>query len=266
MDNRFVFVAPAYNAEKTVERMLMSIFLQTYDNWLVLIRDDMSTNNDTIRIIQDVCIRNKVPLRVRETVGLSEMNDIFPPLDQNRKVIVDANHEKFWEVKNVLAMINDPVVKETDIICRIDSDDFLCDICALQDINQVYNQTLCDALWTKHRWGDSLYNISGPMPDDADPYKHPWVSSHLKTFRKHLITGVDDENFRGEDGEYIKRTGDQAIYLPVLALAKKRVFFPKLTYYYTIDMSPETFQTEDAKFQRGEGEFLRRRGFVGDRQ
>ena len=107
-----------------------------------------------------------------------------------------------------------------------------------------------------------MQNISGPMQDGADPYKHPWVSSHLKTFRKSLITNVPDENFRGPDGDYIKRAGDQAIYLPVLHNSKKRGFFPRVMYYYRIDMKPETFQSDDAKFQKSEGEFLRERGYV----
>lgn len=237
--------------------MLMSVFCQTYENWLILIRDDMSTDS-TVDIIKTVCERNGVPMMVRWSDSLKTLRTDAP----NKKVIVDVNNEKFWEVKNVLAMINDPVVKEDDIICRLDGDDFLCDLCALQDIDLAYRQSECDCLWTTHRWADSLQNISAALPPDADVYKHPWVTSHLKTFRKNLITGVNDENFRGEDGEYIKRTGDQAIYLPVLHRAKRRAFFPKLTYYYTIDLKPETFQSEDAKFQRSEGEFLRKRGYV----
>jgi DhnA family fructose-bisphosphate aldolase class Ia len=37
-----------------------------------------------------------------------------------------------------------------------------------------------------------------------------------------LINDVKDENFRGEDGNYVRRAGDQAIYLPVLSKTKKR--------------------------------------------
>ena len=109
----------------------------------------------------------------------------------------------------------------------------------------------------------SHQNISGPLPKDADPYKHPWVSSHLKTFRKFLIEGVKDENFRNQDGDYFKRIGDQAIYLPVLHRSAGNWHFePFVAYHYTIDMSPKTFQSDDAKFQKSEAEFLRERGFI----
>jgi hypothetical protein len=225
----------------------------------------MSTD-DTIVKIKDTCEKMNVPWIVQgktffgqgcEPYGWPDEIEKFEP-----KVLVVENEEKFWEVKNVLSMIRHEYVKDDDIICRLDGDDFLTDLCALQDINLAYERTGCEVLWTAHRWGDSHHNISAALPEHADPYKHPWVSSHFKTFRKHLINDVKEENFCGEDGEYIKRTGDQAIYLPVLHKTKKRLFFPKQVYYYTIDISPETFQTDDAKFQQAEGIFLRNRGFV----
>ena len=153
-----------------------------------------------------------------------------------------------------------------DIIVRLDADDFLCELDAFRIMNLVYNDSGCDCLWTAHRWFDddsiTSQNISAVMPDNADPYKHPWVSSHCKTFRKSLINDVNDANFRGQDGEYIKRAGDQAVYLPVLHKAKKRVYLPHVTYAYRCEMKPQTFQTQDAKFQKAEAEFLRERGFI----
>lgn len=252
MRNRFVFVVPCYNAEKTIECMLTSVFMQTYDNWLILIRDDMSTDN-TVNKIASCCLENNVEHSIHGLVGVGD----------TPKVVIWKNDEKFWEVKNVLSMIRSEYVKEDDIICRLDGDDFLCNLCALQDINVAYNESKAECLWTAHRWGNTWQNISQALPDGADVYQHPWVTSHLKTFRKNLITDVGDENFRGSDGEYIRRAGDQAIYLPVLHKAKRRIFLPTVTYYYTIDMSPETFQTEDAKFQLEESKFLRQRGFIG---
>jgi len=255
MSNRFVFVVPCFNAEKTIERMLMSVFLQTYDNWLILIADDMSTDR-TISKIQETCMRFNVPWQNYEyelgrNIWLNE-----------KKVLYWKNNEKHWEVKNVLKMINSEVVKDNDIICRLDGDDFLCNLCALKDINFAYNETNAECLWTAHRWSDTWQNISDALPVDANVYEYRWVTSHFKTFRKNLITDVNDENFRGMDGEYIKRAGDQAIYLPVLHKSKRRVFLPTVTYYYTINLSPETFKSEDAKFQLEESNYLRKRGYV----
>jgi len=84
-----------------------------------------------------------------------------------------------------------------------------------------------------------------------------------ETFRKNLIEGILDENFRGSDGNYFKRIGDQAIYLPALYRAAGNWHYePIVAYHYTIEMNTQTFQTEDSKFQRSEGELLRARGFL----
>src|SRR3990167_4659145 len=96
----------------------------------------------------------------------------------------------------------------------------------------------------------------------VDPYQGEWRTSHLKTFRKRLINRINDQNFRGEDGEYVRRAGDQALYLPILHEAKRRVHLPMVTYAYRCDMRPQTFQTDDARFQRDEALYLRQRGFV----
>jgi glycosyltransferase involved in cell wall biosynthesis len=237
--NKFVFVSPMYNAEATLPRMLHSLYGQSYSNWHLVLIDDVS-NATQVELCKD---------------WLNRFEQLSPG-----KVTSIWNVEKKWEVANVLAGIS--LCKSEDIVCRLDADDWLTDLDALAMIDAVYAQNNCDVLWSAHRWGFSDKNISAPLPDSADPYKHPWVSSHLKTFRKRLLDDVSDMNFRGEDGEYIKRAGDQAIYLPCLFKAKKRMFLPRVLYHYTIDDVPETYQTTDAVFQRDEAVFLRNRGFV----
>jgi len=235
--SRFVFVVPAFNAQKTISQTLISVLAQTHSDWKIIIRDDMSSD-ETVKVSQN-------------------FRDYFQLGD---KIEVHPNVTKKWEVQNVLEMIQQ--CKSDDIICRLDADDWLTDTDILTILNHKYDNEGFDAVWTAHRWGFTGMNISGPLPDDANVYEHPWVSSHFKTFRKSLIDSVDDQNFRGEDGNYFKRIGDQAIYLPALHLAKKRQFLPIVAYHYTIDIQPSTFQTDDAKFQKNEAEFLRQRGFI----
>lgn len=249
-NNRFVFVAPMYNASQYIGQMLHSVCGQSYDNWKLILIDDVSSPEE-----QTKC--NKIIFRFQEL--LTHMGK-----DPNKISVHwngdDASRGKQWEVSNVLFGISQ--CDDDDIVCRLDADDWLTDLDALMIMDSAYEQTGADAVWSAHRWSFSDKNISGPLPDDADPYKYPWVSSHLKTFRKKLINDVNDVNFRGEDGEYIKRAGDQAIYLPVLHQATKKVFVPRVLYHYTIKDEPATYQTPDARFQRDEALFLRARGFV----
>lgn len=184
-------------------------------------------------------------------------------VNKSARVTFTRNATKKWEVLNVLTGIKE--CEDDDIICRIDADDYLTDLDALAILNEAYKQTGCDVLWTMHRWGLSDFNISAQLPDNAEPYKHPWVSSHLKTFRKKLINGVSINNFKNMDGKLVQRAGDQAIYLPVLHRAKKRLFLPRVMYHYTIDVEkPGLFTCDDSKFQKAEADFIRQRGFVTD--
>jgi len=241
-ENRFVFVAPMYNASATLDQCLASLVGQSYKNWKIILIDDVSDQHEVMKEAE--IIRRWRPMCYS---GGMQIVDVW-------------NDEKKWEVANVLHGIS--MCEPNDIVCRMDADDWLTELDALCMLNAAYTQMKCDCLWTAHRWGFSDKNISGPMSDGTDPYKHPWVSSHLKTFRKSLIDGVNDQNFRGEDGSYIRRAGDQAIYLPVLQHAQKRLFVPRVMYHYTIDDVPETYQTDDARFQRDEALFLRARGYV----
>lgn len=242
MNNKFSFVVPMYNASGTLARMLHSIVGQSYTNWNVILIDDVSN-----------------PKHAADCAEIVERFQSLIP--ENCSIQCHFNLTKKWEVANVLSGIS--MCDDDDIICRIDGDDWLVDLDALYILNYAYEQTGSDVIWTAHRWGFTDQNISALMPDDADPYAYPWVSSHLKTFRKRLINDINDVNFRGEDGEYIKRAGDQAIYLPVLKAAKKRFFVPRVMYHYTIDLEdPTLFTKDDSKFQKNEADFIRKRGFV----
>ncbi len=250
MSNRFVFVAPMYNASQYLGQMLHSICGQSYDNWKLILIDDVSSKEEQIQ-------SNKIIFGFQELLGRMNKDQSKIQIHWNGD---DPKRGKQWEVSNVLFGISQ--CENSDIVCRIDADDWLTDLDTLMMLNSAYEQTNADAIWTAHRWAYSDKNISGPLPEGADPYKHPWVSSHLKTFRKCLLNDVNDMNFRGEDGEYIRRAGDQAIYLPVLHNAKISGYIPRVTYHYTIKDEPATYQTADARFQRDEALFLRARGYV----
>ncbi len=243
MSNRFVFVAPMFNMASMLPLMLHSICGQSYDNWKIILIDDVSSDEQK-KLAEQIILQFQCMLGGR----------------YSDKIDVIWNETKKWEVANVLEGIKR--CEDDDIICRIDADDWLSDLDALTIIDSAYQESGCDLLWTNHRWAFSDKNISGPMPPSADPYRHPWVSSHLKTFRKRLLNDVNDKNYRGEDGEYIRRAGDQAIYLPALYKSKKHAYLPRCMYHYSIKDVPETYQTPDARFQRDEALFLRARGFV----
>lgn len=250
MSNRFVFIAPMHNASKTLARMLHSVCAQSYENWKIVLIDDVSEENERFK-----------EYSIIESFDKLHLGKIFTVWNHQRPNWNTPARGKQWETSNVLYGIK-RFCEDEDIVCRIDADDALVDTDALAILSRVYDAG-CDCVWTMHRWGLSDRNISGPMPDDADPYKFPWVSSHLKTFRKKLINNVPYENFLNMNGELVKRCGDQALYLPVLKNAKKRFFLPHVCYSYTIDeQGGAVYQTDDARFQKQEADFIHSRGYI----
>ena len=149
MNNRFVFIMPAYNAESTIARSIASVWFQTHTNWKIIIRDDMSTDK-TQEVIEGA----------RKSFGLGE-----------DKLSVKLNTEKKWEVANIIDMLDE--CQPEDIVCRLDADDWLCDCDALSIINNSYIRNNVDVLWTAHRWSFTHQNISRPLPREANPYEHP---------------------------------------------------------------------------------------------
>lgn len=228
------------NAHLTVEQTIRSLLVQTHKRWRAIVIDDASD-----------------PASVAASAEIINRCNNY---SQDTKIQFITNDVRKWETSNVLTALT--MIHDDEIACRLDADDWLTDSDALSIIDSVYEETKCDALWTMHRWGFTTQNISGPLPRGANPYVHPWVSSHLKTWRTALSRDVNDENYKNEQGQLVQRAGDQAIYLPVLHKARNRVFLPLVTYHYTIDMRPETFSSDDAKFQKSEAEFIRKRGFI----
>ena len=238
--NRFTIVMPVRNAEDEVARSLYSIWSQTHPNWKIIIIDDASTDA-TLSEIERFQSKFRLP-------------------EDKLKII--SNQDQKFALPNIIRGIEE--ADESDIICHIDGDDWLCDMDALSLINIRYETSPgIQALWTSHRWGFSHYNISGPLPRDADPYTHPWVSSHMKTFRASAFRDIPDSNFRDKNNEYFQRVADQALYLPILYKSGGNWFHEAITaYHYSIQVQKDTFHNNDAKFQKQEADFLRIRGFL----
>lgn len=244
--NKFCVISPMWNASKTLPRMLHSITGQSYDYWKLILVDDVSEREHLERNVE----------------VLQTFQDL--EVEHEDRINVIWNSEKKWEIENVLQALK--FCDDDDIIVRVDADDFITDLDAFRIINEVYNQTNCDMLWTNHRWHSNeritFQNISAPFTHGSDPYKHPWVSSHLRTHRKYLLNNVKDENYRDSNGKYFKRIGDQTFALPALKNSKHNVHLPLVMYSYFCPMNPENFQTEDARYQRDEALYLRNRGYI----
>lgn len=244
MNNRFVFIVPYYNAEDDIAKTIHSMMAQSSDTWRAILINDMSTDNGSNL--------------VKRIVEGSIYKDKFTLIDRS---------EKHGEVRNTLTSMES--IDDDEIVCRLDGGDWLLENDLLWILNDVYKDPSQAVVWTAHRWSYTPRNISGQLnlQPGQTVYQHPWVSSHLKTFRAEQLRKVPKVNFFTDSGEYIMIACDQAIFLPMMHLShlegKKLNFVPVIGYHYNIDLGNKNlFTSNRAINQKMSAEMIRERGFL----
>jgi len=217
---------------------------QSYDNWRAVFIDDVSTDGSG-----------------------EQIESIAKSLSLGDRVRVVRREEKFGETKNTLTEIQD--IEDNEIVCRLDGGDWLTENDTLGFLDQIYSKYDPSVLWTNHRWAFTQHNISGSMTLEKGQtvYQHPWVSSHLKTFRADKLKRVPIKNFLDENGEWIKIACDQTVFLPMMHMCvlseEPMIHFPITCYHYNIDLEkPDLFHNPRSYNQRDMAIWIRERGFL----
>tara|TARA_R110002073_G_scaffold119196_2_gene260207 strand:+ start:941 stop:1675 length:735 start_codon:yes stop_codon:yes gene_type:complete len=243
MATKFKIITPAYNCAKAIKTTLYSIIGQTYNNWEMIVLDDMSTD-DTAKVVKDLAV----------SLGIED------------QVFVKTRTEKYGEVRNTVEEVS--LCGDDDVIVRLDAGDFITDLGCLQILDYFYAEHNPAVLWTNHRWRFTDTNISGPIDPEVSFYEQPWRTSHLKTFRASDFKGLNHANFLDSNGEYIMLACDQAVFLPMLERARlnKRplMYLPVTMYHYDTEAAddPSVFHRPREKKQKVSAEWIRARGYI----
>ena len=233
---KIIFITPVYNAKPHLPDLIESLQEQTNENWELHIVDDLSTDDSY-----------EYSLNVAKS-------------DKRIKVI--KNTEKCWALKNVIKVARNFENDDDVILATLDGDDALCNENTVDLILNEYKNNNLDALWTAHSWDINGMNISGDLPEKINPYHYPWVSSHLKTWRGSVLKNISDDNFKDLDGQWFKRGYDQALYLPILLLAKERKFLDEICYLYRINSNSIQKRDKAEKEQLDTVKLVRYRGYI----
>jgi glycosyltransferase involved in cell wall biosynthesis len=243
-ETQFVFLIPAYNCKDEISQTLFSIFAQSYKNWRVILIDDMSTDKTAEAAIELV-----------ESLGCREKFNFV------------RREEKYGEVRNTVEEIE--WIDDDEVVVRLDAGDWLTENDCLYMLNEIYKEYDAAVCWTGHRWAYTTYGISTQLNLEPDQsiYDHPWVTSHLKTFRAKALKKVNKKNFFDDEGNWIMIACDQAVFLPMMHLAIKEklplVFLPRICYHYNIDLEKPDLFTEDRSLkQKYSAEWIRNRGYI----
>ena len=239
MKREINFISPTYNASYHLKDLYGSLKEQTNKNWKWFILNDMSID-DTFEIAKSI-----------------EKEDT--------RVTVINHKEKKFALKGIYDYLHNEykLESENDIFAIVDGDDSLCNENTVDIILKEYSENLnLDALWTSHTWDINGMNISKDLPENINPYQYPWVTSHLKTFRLDIFKEILSKNFKDMDGNWFERGYDQAIYLPVLHLAKERKFLDEVCYLYRINSNSLKVRDWKEKSQMDAIRLVRSRGYI----
>ena len=234
---KVIFISPMYNASSHLEDLVNSLKNQTNENWEHIIIDDMSTDDSCTRALE------------------LTSND-------NRFTVI-KNTEKKWALRNVVEVARQYQDYDNVVIANLDADDALCNDNTVDILIDSYNKNSLNAAWNSHSWDINGMNISRGFPSQTvDPYDYLWVSSHLKTWRASVMKKICDKNFQSIEGEWFVRGYDQALYLPILHVAKNFKHIDEVCYLYRINSDSIRIRDWNEKTQMDTVRLVRARGFI----
>ena len=240
----FVVVTPAYNCAEKIDLTIRSVAMQTYENWSMIILNDMSTDSTKDAILESC---NKYDI------------------EYGKKLKVIDRQEKYGEVRNTFDVCKNLAPEK--VVVRLDAGDWITDMGCFQILDMVYRQHNPAVMWTNQRWSWTNQSICGPIDPNTSLYKQPWRSSHLKTFRVEDFFSVNEKNFKDDEGNWIMIACDQAVFLPMMEKARRNnrplIFLPMIMYHYDINLeNPELFKQDRSIRQKMSAEWIRSRGFI----
>jgi FkbM family methyltransferase len=206
-EQRISVVSTFYNAENFIEKCILSVASQNYDNYCHILVNDCSTDNS--QFVAEKAIQS------------------LPKSIQSKFILMNRK-ENQGAVYNQIMTFRDPFIKDDDIVMILDGDDWLVNE---PDIFDFYNNLYHND--TEFSYGscwsvvDNIPLISQPYPKEIlekkayRQHKFNWglPYTHLRTFRKRLINDVNDSVFLDENGNWFRAGGDVATFYNIIEQA-----------------------------------------------
>ncbi len=219
-EKRIVVVTTCYNAQEWIGRCIDSICTQDYNNYMLYVVNDASTDNTQKEIERAKC---KYP----------------------DHIYTIENTDNVGAIKNQVDLIN-TYTNPDDIVVIIDGDDFLVnDPNIFNKINSWHNEGYDFTYGSCWSMVDGIPLISQPYPPEVienksfRDYKFSWGMpyTHLRTFRASLAHDIPVEDFMDENGNWYRAGGDNALFYGTIERANKIKCVSDILYLYN-DVNP----------------------------
>jgi glycosyltransferase involved in cell wall biosynthesis len=213
MSNHFKIIVPFYNVEEWIGKCIKSVQLQNHENFQCILVDDMSTDDS-----------------YENAKNMIASDDRF---------LLVKNKQKKYALKNIFDAIILSGTDEDDIIIPLDGDDWLSNKRVLSILSEKYRHKKCLMTYGSYIEYPSLQkgNFCKPIQEQTikeNTYrKERWVSSHLRTFKRHLWNNINIEDLEDENGEFYRMTWDMAFMFPMLEMSGPlALHIPDILYIY----------------------------------
>jgi hypothetical protein len=202
--NSAIVVITGRNIEGYAQECISKVLEQDYADIGIVIVDDASTDH-TSEIIDRM---------------LGDKDD----------VIIVRNEKKHSKMENWEVAVRDKCSNPKSVIFLVDGDDYLIASDVISKMMEKHKEY--DVVWSQYVDGKGNFGICRPLK--GSPRKMPWVTSHLKSFKKWLFDAVKPEDFKDENGRYFESAVDMAVMLPVLEMAgpQKCFYLDEVLYQY----------------------------------
>lgn len=221
---KIVVVSPFYNCGDYITKCIESVAQQDYDNYQHILIDDNSTDASAYVAYDAIA---KLPRSIRD------------------KFIMRTNVENMGALFNQVTTIKP--LESDSIIMLLDGDDWLVNNNTIfhfyNDIYRGETEFTYGSCWSMV---DNIPLIAQEYPDEIKRvkgyrfYRFAWNMpyTHLRTFRKHLISAVPDTIFMHER-KWMKAGGDGALFYALLEQANPNGVkaIKEIVYNYN-DMNP----------------------------
>jgi glycosyltransferase involved in cell wall biosynthesis len=213
MSNNYKIIVPLYNVEEWIDKCVKSIKLQDYENYECYLIDDISTDS-TGDIIKNL-------------------------IEGDNRFHYIRNTEKKYALRNIYEAVELSGNDSEDIIVTLDGDDWFATKKCLSTLNEKYDSTGCHITYGSYieypsmAKGPFCREIPSEIVKNQSYRKHRWVSSHLRTFKRHLWNRIEKHDLLDQDGNFYQMTWDMAFMFPMLEMAGPlSLHIPEILYSY----------------------------------
>ena len=205
-EQKIAIVSAFYNCAEYINRCIISVATQDYNNYQHILIDDNSTDN---------------------TVEIARSTILSLPEDIRNKFTLISNTENVGAVRNQIENIRS-LVSDDSLVMLLDGDDSLVnDNTILSRYNSIYDGTTDFAYGSCWSMVDNIPLISQPYPNEIKQkrlyrqHHFNWILpyTHLRTFRKELLNNINDSQFKDDKGQWYKAGGDGSVFYALIEAA-----------------------------------------------